>query len=99
MLTHLLPSKQILTVPSLYGVWPVRGGCVISKQSSAELCYKVVHVYKKTTIPPKKDWGSSNLKDTSIYTSRSVFPSQNYQDKLKGPLWGWWQPKAGILAC
>ena len=32
-----LPSKQILTVPSLYGGWPVREGCVNSKQSSAEL--------------------------------------------------------------
>ena len=25
-------------MPSLYGGWPIRGGCVNSKQSSAELC-------------------------------------------------------------
>ena len=32
-----LHRKQILTVPSLYGGWPVRGGCVNSKQLSTEL--------------------------------------------------------------
>ena len=36
-INQLLPSKQILTVPSLYGGWPVGGGCVNSKKSSAEL--------------------------------------------------------------
>ena len=35
----MLPSKPILTVPLLYGGWPVRRGCVNSKQSSVELCW------------------------------------------------------------
>ena len=38
MLTKLLPRKPILAVLSLYGGWPVWGGCVNSKQKSAELC-------------------------------------------------------------
>ena len=42
MFAQLLPSKPILTVPSLYGGWPVRGGCVNSKQSSAELCDPII---------------------------------------------------------
>ena len=41
MFTQLLPSKQILTVPSLYGGRRVRGGCVNSKQSSAKLWSKM----------------------------------------------------------
>ena len=34
----LLSRKPILTVPLLSGGWPVRGGCMNSTQSSAELC-------------------------------------------------------------
>ena len=36
MFTQLLPSKQILTVLSLYGDWPARGGCVISQAQSCD---------------------------------------------------------------
>ena len=44
---ELLPSKPILTVLLLYGGWPVRGGCVNSKQSSEELCH--------TNLPSEKN--------------------------------------------
>ena len=57
----MLPSKPIPTVPSLYGGWPVRGGCVISKQSSAELC--VLQIYSesiKVTLCSIQVW-SQNL--------------------------------------
>ena len=47
--TQLLPRKQILTEPSRYGGWPVRGGCVNSKYSSSELCY-ISHKHHKQSV-------------------------------------------------
>ena len=49
----MLPSKPILTVPSLYGGWPVRGGCVNSKQSSADLCLRSIILAGGSLI---RDW-------------------------------------------
>ena len=59
----MLPSKQIPTVPSLYGGWPVRGGWVNSKHSSAELW-------------PRPPSTNNNAICTSP-NSRSLFTNEN----------------------
>ena len=47
-------------MPSLYGGWPVRGGCVNSKQSSVELCMRLI--IKRTVSKYCKD-SKTDFKD------------------------------------
>ena len=52
-------------MPLLYGGWPVRGGCVNSKQSSTEMCSTITTANKNTTITTATTTATTTTTTTS----------------------------------
>ena len=67
----MLPSKPILIVPTPYGGWLVRRGCVKSKQSSVELWRRAVSFTLNLTWLRMDDEGTLSNTRKTIFDSGS----------------------------